>query len=94
MIATGGASGPSAIEKKRPRSSGVPMALKKSALTSSPTKPQALGNRSVVPFDSDDLFPAVTNEQIADDAGALHTRNRLNLFRARGGKGRSVARGC
>ena len=57
MIATRGASGPSPIEKKRPRSNGVPMALKKSALTSSLREPQALGNRSVVPFDGDDLFP-------------------------------------
>ena len=44
------------------------------------SEPQALGNRSVVPFGSEDLFPGVANEQIADDAGALHTRNRLNLF--------------
>ena len=43
-------------------------------------KPQALGNRSVVPFDSEDVFPGVISEQIVDDAGALHTRNRLNLF--------------
>src|SRR5262249_15630650 len=41
---------------------------------------QTLGNRSVVPFDSEELFAVVANEQIADDAGALHTRSRLNLF--------------
>jgi hypothetical protein len=41
---------------------------------------QALGNDSVVSFDCDNLFLAVRNEQIADDAGVLHTRNRLNLF--------------
>ena len=35
MIATRGASGRSPIEKKRPRSNGVPRVLKKSALTSS-----------------------------------------------------------
>ena len=44
------------------------------------SEPQALGHRSVVPFGSDDLFPVATDEQIADDAGALHTGNRLNLF--------------
>lgn len=43
-------------------------------------EPEALGHRSVVPFHSEDLFPGVSSEQIADDAGALHTRNRLNLF--------------
>ena len=43
-------------------------------------EPQALSNRSGVAFDSEDLFPGVTNEQIADDAGALDTGNRLNLF--------------
>ena len=41
---------------------------------------QALGNRSGVPFDSQGLFPGVAGEQIVDDAGALDTRNRLNLF--------------
>jgi hypothetical protein len=41
---------------------------------------QALGNRCVIPFDSEDLFPGIRDEQIADDAGVLHTRNRLNLF--------------
>ena len=44
------------------------------------SEPQALRNRSVVPFNSEDLFPGVRNEQIADDAGVLDTRNRLNLF--------------
>ncbi len=43
-------------------------------------KQQALGNRSGVPFDSQGLFPGVTGEQIVDDAGALDTRHRLNLF--------------
>ena len=43
-------------------------------------QPQALGDRSVVAFDSEDEFPGVANEQIADDTGALHTGNRLNLF--------------
>ena len=41
---------------------------------------QALGHRCVISFDRDDLFPTVRNEQIADDAGTLHTRNRLNRF--------------
>src|SRR5690348_18027475 len=44
------------------------------------TKPQTLGHRFVVPFDSDDLFSVAINEQIADDAGVLHIRNRLNRF--------------
>jgi hypothetical protein len=39
----------------------------------------ALGNRSVVPLGREDLFSIVTDEKIADDAGALNTRNRLNL---------------
>ena len=56
------------------------MALKKSCADLVSCELQALGNRSVVPFDGDDLFPVVTNEQIADDAGALHAGNRLNLF--------------
>ena len=80
MIATRGASGRSPIEKTRPRSNGVPRVLKKSALTSSLCEHQALEHRSGVPFDSQGLFPGVTSEQIVDDAGALDTRHRLNLF--------------
>src|SRR5439155_17756158 len=45
-----------------------------------PSEPEVLGNCSVVPFDREDLFPVVTDEQIADDAGALHTGNRLHLL--------------
>ena len=80
MIATRGVSGRSPIEKKRPRSNGVPRVLKKSALTSS------LVNRrrsETVPSSRStvrSLFPGVLAEQIVDDAGALHTRDRLNLF--------------
>ena len=94
MIATRGASGRSSIEKKRPRSNGVPRALKKSGADLVSWEPQALGNRSVVPFDSEDLFPGVITEQIAGDAGALHTGNRLNLFEHAVVKVCSVARRC
>ncbi len=41
---------------------------------------QALGNRSVVAFDSEDVFPGVPDEETADDASALHAGNRVNLF--------------
>ena len=67
--------------------------LKKSALTSS------LVNRrrsETVPSSRSTVRTCslvVTNEQIADDAGALHTRNRLNLFEHAVVTGRSVARG-
>ena len=80
MIATRGASGPSPIEKKRPRSNGVPSGLEEIRADLVSSEPQALGNRSVVAFGREDLFPGVADEQIADDAGALHTGNRLNLF--------------
>src|SRR4030095_3328895 len=49
-------------------------------------EPQALGNRSVGPFDNEDVFPGVITEQIAGDAGALHTGNCLNLFEDTVGK--------
>jgi hypothetical protein len=65
-----------------------------------PGEPRAPGHRSVVGFDREDLFPGVTDEQIADDPGALHPRNRLDLFEdtvvkvgpLRGGAGRFASR--
>jgi hypothetical protein len=72
MIATGGAAGPSPIEKKRPDG------FEKIRAHLVRVEPQALGHRSLVPFDRDRLFPAVANEQVADETGVLHARNRLN----------------
>src|ERR1051325_8428451 len=80
MIATGGASGPSPIEKNRPRCSGVSHGFEEIRADLVSNELQALGCDSVVPFDRNDLFPAVSNKQIADDAGVLHTRKRLDRF--------------
>ncbi len=79
-IATRGASGRSPIEKKRPPSNGVLRVLKEIRADLVSCKQQALGHRSGVALDRQGLFPRVTSEQIVDDAGALDTRHRLNLF--------------
>jgi len=45
------------------------------------SEPEALGNGSVVSFGSEELFPRIVDEQIANDASALHTGNRENLLK-------------
>ncbi len=59
---------------------GVPRALKNPALTSSLRNRRRSEIGRDVPFGGDDLCRAATEEEIADDAGALHAGKRFDLL--------------